>query len=45
MQREILNQLSKEILAGRINKEDVVGITLNDGKEIEFMNLNEVEIE
>jgi ATP-dependent Clp protease ATP-binding subunit ClpB len=45
MQREILNQLSKEILAGRINKEDVVGITLNDGKEIEFMNLNEIEIE
>ncbi len=45
MQREILNQLSKEILAGRINKEDVVGITLNDQKEIEFMNLNEIEIE
>jgi ATP-dependent Clp protease ATP-binding subunit ClpB len=45
MQREILNQLSKEILAGRVNKEDVVGITLNDGKEIEFMNLNEIEIE
>ncbi|WP_017731214.1 ATP-dependent chaperone ClpB [Nafulsella turpanensis] len=45
MQREILNQLSKEILAGKVNKDDVVGITLNDQKEIEFMNLNEVEIE
>ena len=45
MQREILNQLSKEILAGKINKDDVIGITLNDKKEIEFLNLNEVNIE
>ncbi|EMR01641.1 ATP-dependent chaperone ClpB [Cesiribacter andamanensis] len=45
MQREILNPLSKEILAGRINKEDVIGITLNDQRQIEFLNLNEVEID
>jgi ATP-dependent Clp protease ATP-binding subunit ClpB len=45
MQCEILNQLSKEILAGRVSKDDVVGITLNDGKEIGFMNLSEIEIE
>ncbi len=45
MQREILNQLSKDILAGKVNKEDIIGITMNDGKEIEFLNLNEVDIE
>jgi ATP-dependent Clp protease ATP-binding subunit ClpB len=45
MQREILNPLSKEILAGRINKEDVIGVTLNDQRQVEFLNLNEVQIE
>ncbi|AHM60820.1 ATP-dependent chaperone clpb [Flammeovirgaceae bacterium 311] len=45
MQREILNPLSKEILAGRVNKEDVIGVTLNDQRQIEFLNLNEVQIE
>ena len=45
MQREILNQLSKEILAGKVNKDDVIGITLNEDKNIEFINLNEVNIE
>ena len=44
MQREILNKLSKDILAGRVNKEDVIGISLNDEKQIEFINLNEVDI-
>ncbi len=44
MQREILNPLSKEILAGRISKEDVIGITLNDQRQMEFLNLNEVQI-
>ena len=44
MQREILNKLSKEILAGKIDKESVVGLTLNDNKEIEFINLDEVKI-
>ncbi|WP_224995545.1 ATP-dependent chaperone ClpB [Cesiribacter sp. SM1] len=45
MQREILNPLSKEILAGRVNKEDVIGVTLNDQRHVEFLNLNEVQIE
>ncbi|MEQ9285591.1 MAG: ATP-dependent chaperone ClpB [Cyclobacteriaceae bacterium] len=44
MQRLILNELSKEILAGKINKDAVVGITLNDNNEIEFINLDDVEI-
>ncbi|MFT7032772.1 MAG: ATP-dependent Clp protease ATP-binding subunit ClpB [Cyclobacteriaceae bacterium] len=44
MQRLILNELSKEILAGKISKDAVVGITLNDNNTIEFMNLNDVKI-
>ncbi|GAB3893221.1 ATP-dependent chaperone ClpB [Larkinella knui] len=46
MQRRILNALSKEILAGRIQKNAVVGMMLNeteDGKEdILFYNLDKV---
>ena len=45
LQREILNKLSKEILAGKISKESVVGITLGDGDTIEFINLDEIELE
>lgn len=44
MQREILNELSKEILAGNIIKDGVVGITLDDSQHIQFINLDEVEI-
>lgn len=44
MQRLILNELSKEILAGKISKDAVIGITLNDNNAIEFMNLNDVKI-
>lgn len=45
IQREILNELSKQILAGKVNKEDLIAIDLNDKGNIEFLNLNEVEIE
>lgn len=44
IQRRILNELSKEILAGKISKDAVVGITLNDDKEIEFLNIDEITI-
>jgi ATP-dependent Clp protease ATP-binding subunit ClpB len=44
IQRRILNELSKEILAGKISKDAVVGITLNDQKEIEFMNIDKIAI-
>lgn len=44
MQREILNELSKEILSGKINKEGVVGVTLDENRNIQFINLDEVEI-
>lgn len=42
LQRQILNELSKQILEGKVNKESVVGITLNDDKKIEFLNLDEI---
>ncbi|MDW3196289.1 MAG: ATP-dependent chaperone ClpB [Cytophagales bacterium] len=44
LQREILNELSKEILAGKIAKDSLIGITLNDDQLIEFINLDEVEL-
>lgn len=44
MQREILNPLSKEILAGKIERDAVIGMDLDDNGNIEFLNLNKVEI-
>jgi len=44
MQRVILNELSKQILAGHVKRDAVIGITVNDKKEIQFMNLDEVRI-
>ncbi|GAB4237463.1 MAG: ATP-dependent chaperone ClpB [Ekhidna sp.] len=44
LQREILNELSKEILAGNIRKDSVIGVTLSDQGQIEFLNLDKVEI-
>lgn len=44
LQREILNELSKEILSGKIKKDAIIGITLDADNQIEFINLDEVEI-
>ena len=44
LQREILNELSKDILAGKINKDAIVGVNLNENGQIEFINLDEVEV-
>ncbi|SDK75678.1 ATP-dependent Clp protease ATP-binding subunit ClpB [Catalinimonas alkaloidigena] len=44
MQRVLLNELSKEILAGHISKDSVVGITLDGNQNIHFMNVDRVEI-
>ncbi|MEQ9441616.1 MAG: ATP-dependent chaperone ClpB [Cyclobacteriaceae bacterium] len=44
LQRELLNQLSKEILADRISRDAIVGIELTDDQQIRFINLDEVEI-
>lgn len=45
LQREILNELSKEILAGNIAKDSVIGVTLSDQGAVEFLNLDKVAIE
>ncbi|MEP4534170.1 MAG: ATP-dependent chaperone ClpB [Cyclobacteriaceae bacterium] len=45
LQREILNELSKEILSGKIQKDAIIGVTLGDGNKIEFINLDEVSVE
>lgn len=44
MQKYILNELSKEILSGKIKKDAVIAITLGDQEEIQFMNLDEITI-
>ncbi len=44
LQKNILNELSKKILEGKISPESIVGITLSDTNEIEFLNLDEVKI-
>jgi ATP-dependent Clp protease ATP-binding subunit ClpB len=44
MQRKILNELSKEILAGKINKDAVVALQLDDDRNIQFINIDDVEL-
>lgn len=44
LQREILNELSKEILANKINKDALVAVDLDESGNIEFINLDEVKI-
>ncbi len=43
IQREILNELSKEILKGNIQKDSLIGLTLTDDNKIEFMNFDRME--
>jgi ATP-dependent Clp protease ATP-binding subunit ClpB len=44
LQRSILNELSKEILSGKVKKESVIGIELNNDGSFEFINLDQVKI-
>ncbi len=44
LQREVLNELSKQILSGKIDSEGIVGIDLNENNQIEFINLDKVRI-
>ncbi|MBN8577761.1 MAG: ATP-dependent chaperone ClpB [Cytophagales bacterium] len=44
MQRELLNELSKQILAGKVNKDSVIFVELKNGVDFEFINLDDVEI-
>ena len=44
VQKQVLNQLSKEILAGKVNSDAIIGINLDADNQIEFINLDEVSI-
>ena len=44
LQRLILNELSKEILSGKVKRDSVIGISLNDQGEIEFLNLDSIKV-
>lgn len=43
-QREVLNELSKEILSGQLDRNGIVGIDLGADNKIEFINLDQVQI-
>ena len=43
LQREILNELSKQILAGKVVKDSVIQIGLKNDVEFEFVNIEPVE--
>jgi ATP-dependent Clp protease ATP-binding subunit ClpA len=43
MQKKILNELSKEILSGKINKEDSIRIDLDKKNDFVFRNEKVVE--
>ena len=45
LQRRILNELSKQILSGKIQKDAVIMMELNDEGEVAFENISEVKIE
>ncbi len=45
IQREILNELSKDILSARIEKEDVIGLTVNDNGEFQFIQTPELDLD
>ncbi len=44
LQKYILNELSKDILSGKVNKDTPVGIMLDDNGQIKFINVENVEI-
>jgi ATP-dependent Clp protease ATP-binding subunit ClpB len=44
MQREILNELSKQILAGKIHKDSVIYVDLRNEIDFVFENLEEAEV-
>lgn len=45
LQREVINELSKQILAGSIQKEEVILVDVGDDNEITFENILNAELE
>lgn len=44
MQREILNELSKQILSGKVNKDSIIFVDIKNDVEFEFINTDQVEL-
>ena len=44
IQRRVLNELSKEIIANKVQKDSVIGITLDEFDRVKFLNIDKVEI-
>ena len=44
LQNALLNPLSKEILRGNLDKEAIIGVILNEDKNIEFINLDDITV-
>ncbi len=44
IQREILNELSKQILSGKVNKDGMIFVDMKNEVEFEFVNLAETEV-
>jgi len=44
MQREILNELSKQILSGKVNKDSVIFVDMKNDVEFEFVNTDQIEM-
>ena len=44
LQREILNELSRQILAGKVNKDAVIFVDMKNDVELEFINLDAAEV-
>ena len=44
IQREILNELSKQILSGKVNKDSVIFVDMKNEVEFEFINISEAEL-
>ena len=44
IQREILNELSKQILSGKVNKDSVIYVDMKNEVEFEFITISEAEL-
>jgi ATP-dependent Clp protease ATP-binding subunit ClpB len=44
IQREILNELSKQILSGKVNKDSIIYVDLKNEVEFEFVNVTDAEV-
>jgi ATP-dependent Clp protease ATP-binding subunit ClpB len=44
MQREILNELSKQILAGKVHKDSIIFVDIKNETDFIFENLEDAEV-